>query len=134
MKKILIISGVIVVLIIGWFVFQKTANKEIAPSETTTGIDVAPLTEKNVITYGSSGFSSNPIKIKVGDTIVFINETDRPLWVASAPHPTHTDYPEFDARRGYNKGENYSFTFLKPGTWRYHNHLKPEDFGSIIVE
>ena len=56
------------------------------------------------------------------------------LWVASNPHPIHTDYSDFDAKRGYAKGERYSFTFFKQGTWKYHNHLNPGEGGVIVVE
>ena len=56
------------------------------------------------------------------------------LWVASNPHPIHTDYSDFDAKRGYAKGERYSFTFFKQGTWKYHNHLNSGESGVIVVE
>ena len=56
------------------------------------------------------------------------------MWVASAPHPTHTNYPGFDAKQGVASGEKYSFTFDKAGSWNYHDHLIPSNFGTIVVE
>jgi plastocyanin len=91
-------------------------------------------TSQNVIVYSDSGFSPKGITVKLGDTVVFKNESSRGMWVASAPHPTHTDYPEFDAKKAYNNGEAYSFTFQKVGTWKFHNHLNPSDFGSVTVQ
>lgn len=51
-----------------------------------------------VVTYTDSGFSPNNLTIKNGQTVTFKNEGPGDMWVASAPHPTHTDYPEFDAK------------------------------------
>ena len=87
-----------------------------------------------VIEYTDSGFSSQSVTIKAGDTVTFTNNSSGGMWVASAPHPVHTDYPEFDAKKTYNQGETYSFIFEKAGTWKFHNHLDPTKFGSITVE
>lgn len=91
-------------------------------------------TNQNVISYTDSGFSPKSITVKSGDTVVFKNESSRGMWVASAPHPMHTDYPEFDAKKVYAKEEMYSFTFQKVGAWKFHNHVNPMDFGSVTVE
>jgi plastocyanin len=88
----------------------------------------------NTIVYSDSGFSPGSITVKVGDTVMFKNDSAGGMWVASAPHPVHTDYPEFDAKKIYNKGEIYSFTFQKVGTWKFHNHVKPSHFGSVTVQ
>lgn len=86
------------------------------------------------VTYTGNGFSPSSITIKAGDTVVFTNRSAGPLWVASAPHPTHTDYSEFDAREGVGPGRTYAFTFARAGRWGYHNHLKASDRGVVIVE
>jgi plastocyanin len=87
-----------------------------------------------MITYTDTGFSPSSLTIKNGQTVAFKNESAGDMWVASAPHPTHTDYPEFDAKKAYKSGESYSFTFNKVGTWKFHNHAKPTNFGSVTVE
>lgn len=99
---------------------------------TTTQSIPAPI--EQIVTYRESGFSPATLRVKVGTTVVFKNEESEPMWVASNPHPIHTDYPGFDAKRGYAQGESYSFTFTKPGSWKYHNHLGPSEGGTIIVE
>ena len=66
--------------------------------------------------------------------MTWINRGAAPAWPASAFHPTHLLYPGFDALRGLNAGESYSFTFDKVGSWKYHNHLSPSFTGAIIVE
>jgi plastocyanin len=82
----------------------------------------------------SSGFTPSTLTIKVGDTVTFINKDSNPHWPASDPHPTHTNYPGFDALRPLKTGESYSFTFTKQGAWGYHDHLNPSLRGIIIVE
>lgn len=89
---------------------------------------------ENVVTYSETGFSPSILRVKAGTIVVFKNGESEAMWVASNPHPIHTDYSGFDAKRGYANGESYSFTFAKPGTWKYHNHLNPGEGGTIVVE
>jgi plastocyanin len=56
------------------------------------------------------------------------------MWVASASHPNHTVYPEFDEKTSVKKGSSYLFTFDKVGSWGYHNHTRASDFGKVIVK
>ena len=86
------------------------------------------------ITYTDGGFSPKTIEIKVGETVKFANESSRSMWVASAPHPTHTNYPEFDQKTAVDKGTSYEFTFTKAGTWKYHNHKSTSDSGTVVVK
>ena len=89
-----------------------------------------------------SGFVPEYQLVKVGDTVVWVNNDTAPHWPASAAHPTHTVYPEpggcigskFDACKGLATGEQWNFTFNEKGTWAYHDHLKPTTRGRIVVE
>jgi len=98
-----------------------------SPAETRPAAEVT-------VHYTGTGFVPSNLSVKLGATVTFINDSDASMWVASNPHPVHTNYPEFDAKRAYIKGESYSFTFTRPGSWGYHNHLRPSDGGTIIVE
>lgn len=113
---------------------QKTSPTLESPTTQTPVTQETPSAEQNVVTYNESGFSPSILRVKVGAAVVFKNADSEPLWVASNPHPIHTDYSGFDAKRGYGKGESYSFTFTKSGTWKYHNHLNPSEGGTIIIE
>jgi len=85
------------------------------------------------IVHTDGGFGPVTVTVKVGDTVKWVNEAGEQMWVASAPHPVHTDYSEFDQRRGVGKDGEYTFTFAKTGQWKYHNHLNPQHFGAINV-
>ena len=104
------------------------------PTTTTSTESAEPTTESMMVTYSDTGFSPTSLSVKVGDTVTFQNESSKDMWVASAPHPTHTAYPEFDAKADTTAGGSYMFTFTKAGTWKYHNHLNPSMTGTIIVQ
>jgi plastocyanin len=157
MNKTLIAVGVIVLVLAAFFLLKgwqpSSKNTTTAPlntgasapktSETpreqtpqpSTGGNVQ--TENTIVEYSEDGFSPVTLHVKVGTTVTFKNVCKNvmdKMWVASNPHPLHTDYPGFDAGKAYGIGESYSFTFMKQGSWGYHNHLEPERTGIIIVE
>lgn len=92
----------------------------------------APV-EMNIV-YTDEGFSPRLLSVKGGTAITFTNQSSHSLWVASNPHPVHTNYAEFDERASIDKGGKYSFTFGKTGNWKYHNHLNPGMQGEVNVK
>lgn len=93
-----------------------------------------PAARKWNVEIRGGRFLPSELKIKKGDTVVWTNFDSSPAWPASAFHPTHQVYPGFDALKGINAGESYSFTFDKVGSWKYHNHLNLSVTGVVIVE
>lgn len=131
------ILGVTIIIVLGAFFLSKndqTTSPTAPPTTTSTDLTEPSTTESGVVSYSDSGFSPVSLTIKVGDTVNFKNQSGKSMWVASDPHPIHTVYPEFDAKKEVANGENYSFTFTKVGTWKYHDHLNPSDTGTIIVQ
>jgi plastocyanin len=110
------------------------------PVTNTTSPATTPITTpaktsaKVTVTYTDSGFLPSTVTINAGMTVIFQNNSSNPVWVASNPHPTHTDYPGFDALRPYQPGESYAFTFFNKGTWGYHNHRNPSEGGTVVVQ
>jgi plastocyanin len=92
-------------------------------------------TEEDVfeVLYTSEGFSPKQIEVSVGTKIAFKNTSGMPMWVASDPHPIHSDYSAFDAQREYGADEIYYYTFDKTGTFGYHNHSHAHDRGFVTV-
>jgi hypothetical protein len=88
---------------------------------------------ETTVAYKDDGFHESVTYIKLGSTVVFKNDSSRDMWVASAPHPTHTAYPEFDQKKSVTRGGVYSFTFTKVGSWKFHNHMMPNQTGTIVV-
>jgi len=95
----------------------------------------------------NNGYAPSPLTIKKGSTVFFVNNSSGKARPASAIHPSHTVYPGtdiskcggtnsgniFDACRGLNPGEMFSFTFNEVGEWGYHDHLNSSKRGKIIV-
>ena len=162
-KTIIAIVIVAVVLVGGYFFFRGSRlspeNTSTAPinGETSTPpvsapssnavtpqspVGQAPIVEERIITYTDSGYSPATLRIKKGETATFKNQSSQSMWTASAVHPTHLAYPTiggciggtFDACKGVQSGDSWSFKFDIAGTWKYHNHLSPSDTGTIIVQ
>ncbi len=89
--------------------------------------------EKVVVTYTDTGFSPTSVTVKKGTTVTFTNTSTSGMWVASAVHPTHQLLPGFDQLTSSANGTSYDYTFVKVGTWKYHNHVAPSFTGSIVV-
>lgn len=134
MNKFFIVI-IIIVIVAGGGYFILRGSQQLSISQ------MPPMKEK-VIIYADTGYSPSSLRINVGETVLFQNKSSRSMWPASAMHPTHKDYPTtggclgstFDACKGVQPGESWSFKFDVIGDWKYHNHLNPKDFGAIIVE
>ena len=109
-----------------------TTSPAAAVSPTPSAIEATA--SANTVTISDTGFTPATLTVPVNTTVTFTNNGQGAHWPASAPHPTHTGLPGFDAERGLATGESYSYTFTKVGTWPYHDHLNPRLFGSITVE
>ncbi len=143
MKNTFIVILAIIVLGGGLLLYQNsqssTSTSNPTPLEVVTiTLSATPTpspeqTENSVITYTDEGFSPNSITVKAGTAVTWINSGNQPMWVASSPHPQHTDLPGFDALKGYASGEEYSYTFTKVGTWKFHDHLDATKFGRVEV-
>jgi len=97
-----------------------------------------------IVTYSNDGFSPQEITINKGESVTFINESGRGMWIASALHPTHKNYPiksdsdclgsSFDQCQNSEPGATWSFTFNVEGEHGFHNHIRANHFGKVIVE
>lgn len=162
MKNTLIWVVAIIVLVGGGYWWMQSQEPAVSDSESTVmkdGNDAvqAPMpvigsdtTEmivtpamSAVVTYDGNSFSPSEVTIKKGGKVTFAS-TDGSMWVASGPHPQHTNYdgtsreahcaaratPSFDQCA---VGTSYTFTFDKVGTWPYHNHVSAGMFGKVVV-
>lgn len=85
------------------------------------------------ISYDGTSFTPNTLSIKNGDVVIFKNKSTVAFWPASDPHPTHIDYPEFDAKQPVPAGKSYQFKFTRTGTWKFHDHKNLSAKGSVTV-
>jgi len=85
------------------------------------------------INMTAKGFEPSSLTVRTGTTVTFVNKDTKSHWPASAPHPTHTIYPELDPKAGIAAGASWAFTFDKAGEWKFHDHLTPTFFGTVTV-
>lgn len=127
---------------------ESTNNSNLSGSVNLENTENTPVVKSYDVVYTDSGYAPSELKIKVGDTVIFKNQSSGQVWTASAMHPGHTAYSgtslqqhcpdttnsSFDECESSKPGESWSFTFTKTGTFGYHNHLSASKFGKIVVE
>lgn len=156
MSKKIIISIIIVIAVVAAIIFfgqpGAPGSSPLGTKNTTTSlpVDLSPVVvststvpENPVVTvlYTDQGFSPMSVTVKKGTIINFLNQSTRPFWPASNPHPAHNGYPQsgschgnaFDSCQTLPKGTGWTFQFNNVGSWGYHDHLSPAFGGKIIV-
>lgn len=137
MKKALIVIVVLVLLGGGGYLVWSmmdtdTQNGALEETENETVDQEATEAEAtNEVSYTDSGFEPATITVDAGTEVTWTNDSGSDMWVASDPHPVHTDFGEFDQKQS---GDSYSFTFDEAGTYEYHNHQNSGDTGTVIVK
>ena len=146
--------GVVVLVFVAYFLMGiKNTSAPVTKNESVKtmvqpSVNVATTGKNYEVIYTDAGYSPKEITIKAGDTVTWNNQSSGGMWTASGMHPSHVMYsgtsmdehcPDtsntaFDECVAHQKGESWSFTFTKAGTWRYHNHINASRFGSVVVQ
>lgn len=136
---IYVVIAVVVYGLIYYFVLGKKAgttyNPVIATPSTNNFQTASPsvIKSEQTITLTANGFSPQNITIKTGEKVTWINKSGSDATVDSSPHPSHTDYSPLNLGV-FPDGGSLSLTFDKAGTYKYHNHLDPSQFSTIVVQ
>lgn len=146
-KSVWIVLAIIVVLVVGIWVFAATKDKDTAndSSNNTTGSSSEQSTSQEesnnndvalsevTVTYTDTGFQPESVTLAVGGQVMVKNESSETLAFRSDPHPVHTENDELNIE-DIAPGGTGSFTVSKKGTWGFHNHLDPDRSGVIVAE
>jgi plastocyanin len=82
---------------------------------------------------GSNSYNPNPIEIKVGDTVTWINNDSSPHTVTSSSSSNDdSSIITFDSGV-LRRGETFSFTFDLEGEYPYFCTLHPNMVGTVVV-
>jgi plastocyanin len=76
-----------------------------------------------------NSYKPNPIEIKVGDTVTWINNDSSPHTVTSSSDEGNITFDSDVLRRG----ETFSFTFDQEGQYPYFCTLHPNMIGTVVV-
>jgi plastocyanin len=98
--------------------------------ERSTSLSLPITEEGNVVSIVansvSNSYNPNPIEIKVGEIVTWINDNSSPHTVTSSNDSTF----DSDVLR---RGETFSFTFDKEGEYPYFCTLHPSMTGTVVV-
>lgn len=72
-------------------------------------------------------FAPESLTINAGTTVTWLNEDDIPHGIASSNN-------DFAKSKALDTDDSYSFTFVRPGTYRYFCYLHPHMTGTIVVK
>ncbi len=160
-KNLLVAILVIAFIALGAYAFS--TNRASAPSndpavEENAPEATGPSAESQedggpafaVVTLTNDGFSPSSVTVARGETVRFINDSSRGMWVGVDEHPTHTGYDgtstrehctngmntgtSFDQCTSVERGEFWDFTFTKSGTFGFHNHVGASSTGTVVVQ
>ena len=168
-NRILYLIGLAVIVAAGYFLVTGQNKTEVntnsgnSEKETLSEESEAPKTENpqesakvstetevksdidvmvTVVKYDGTKYDPQTVTIKKGNSVTWVNNSDKSFWPASAKHPTHELYPvkggcissAFDACETLSPGLTYTFAFTEVGEWKYHDHINPSAFGAVVVE
>ncbi len=143
-----IVIGIIVCIVVGAGIYFLQSPSVIPTRQLAASVQANPKVPSAIITMDDDGYTPNRVTIKAGESVEWVNKSTRDFWPASNIHPTHSLYPDstifkcltpeeqniFDACLPIESGKTYSFTFNHVGEWRYHDHLRPNKTGIVIVK
>jgi len=84
------------------------------------------------VSYRFGVFSPTNLRIQVGDTVRFHNDSNSPVRVVADPSGGRTT-PEFDSIGKVEPGGYFSYTFATAGVFPYHDEQDGTKAGVIIV-
>ncbi len=86
---------------------------------------VAKDTVRIVDSAGSNSYSPNPVKVRAGETVTWVNDD-------SARHTATSNDGVFDSGV-LRKGEAFSYTFDEAGEYPYFCAVHPKMVGTVVV-
>src|ERR687891_2605619 len=130
-NAVLIASVVIAGAIVATYFLSGNMNMGVEGSgnsiqqPTATSIPSNSTVVKIVANTGSYSFSSNPVEVKVGETVTWINDD-------SGGHTVTSKDGVFDSEM-MGKGQSFSSTFDKAGEYPYFCEPHPNMVDTVVV-
>lgn len=95
-------------------------------------VNVRPAREY-VVFYKAGVFGPTNIRIHVGDSVRFENDSVAGIRIVSDGVSGKLDLPGFDSKTNIQANDGFTFKFPKVGIFGYHNMNNPDEGGSVIV-
>lgn len=136
---VMIIAVLITVLVAGYLLFQTNTNKQKLNQQNAKTLQNAKTVEETKqlfqkeITFTATGFNPQTLTVSKGTRIVWLNKSGADGTVNSDNYPTNLLFPFLNLGR-FSNDSSVSVMFTKSGKYTYHNALKPDQKGTIVVE
>ena len=129
-NAVVIASVVIASAIVATYVLSGNMNMGVEGSGNGQEPTATPIPENSTVVRivanaGSNSFSPNPVEVKVGETVTWINDD-------SGRHTVTSKDGVFDSGM-MGKGQSFSFTFDKAGEYPYFCSPHPGMVGTVVV-
>ncbi len=110
-------------------------NKDLTAAVQPSADRPAPARQPRLYTvyYGLGVFSPTNIRIHVGDSVKFQNDSNIPIRIVSDRASGVPELEGFDSISDIPPGDSFTFAFTKAGTFGYHNGRNPSEEGTVIV-
>ncbi|OGH11703.1 MAG: hypothetical protein A3B38_03370 [Candidatus Levybacteria bacterium RIFCSPLOWO2_01_FULL_36_13] len=137
MKLLLIGAVVLVVVVAGALLLSNKSTT--TPTETQNAnptqaaAESANESKEAAVSVTANGFEPATLTVRVGTNVVWTNSSGDAANVSSDNHPTHLRFPFLNLGT-FENGQTVSVVFEKIGTYTYHNHLRPEQTGTVTVQ
>ena len=132
---VLVILGILSVMVIGAILLVKVTVQPLKLDRPKVASQAPILkSEKYSITYNSNGtFEPESLTVKVGDLITFKNNSSEGMEIAIGEHESHLSLKDFEEKEVKSQG-SYIFSPRERGSFIFHNHLKPQKSGKLVIE
>lgn len=124
-RAIYIVAAIIFTAVVGIVAAKNNMKTTLPPAASASSIAATP----NAVTIANYEFKPTPVTVKVGTTVTWTNSD-------IARHSIVSDDPQSQfAPHGdlINQDGKYTFTFTKPGTYKYHCEPHPYMHGTVVV-
>lgn len=119
-------------IILAGIVVWKISKHTNTPPMKTAVNQRAPLPKEVTITLTTNGFKPSQVAISVGSAVRWKNESGAQQTVNSDNYPTNHLHKELNFGV-FSNNSSFVYTFMKPGTYGFHNQFHHEQAGKIVV-
>jgi plastocyanin len=129
-KPVYIAAGLVAIL--GMIAFSSSGHFSAFAQGSNVQVDIVPGASTK---SGPQAYSMDPIKVKVGQSVIWTNKDSVQHTVTSGAPGSADSGKEFDSglTKLINPNATFEHTFAKAGTFTYYCQLHPTMTGTVIV-
>ena len=133
MNNKVLLAGLLIFLAGGVFLLTNQSRQQTSATNPRQEGQPTQVPKEEIVTLTESGFFPQTLTVKAGTKVVWLNQRKDTATVDSAGHPIHLSYPPLNLGT-FKPGEQLFLVFNEKGTYKYHNHLSPNQLGTVVVE